>query len=411
VAHSHRLPHRASPAQFDDYRWLVAEGAGWIAAVAQQPPDPLRRIEWLRDQLPAERSRLVMEQIDLRRRAAAKFADADRRFYTPIGLEQATDAIVAAYKASRPARGEPVADLCCGIGGDLVALAERGPVTGIERDPIVALLAEANLRASGVRPDAAVGSTVRVADVAGFSAAGCSAWHIDPDRRPGGRRTTRVELHEPGPTEINRLRRECPAGAIKLAPAAVVPEHWSAEAELEWIGRDRECRQLVVWFGELARSPGLRRATLLGTGPDPLGTLTGQGTCPLPAAEPIGRYVFDPEAAPLAAGLLGELSARYRLAPFSTGCAYLTGDRPISDAMLAGFEVLEALPLDVKRLARMLRERHVGRLEIKKRGVPLDPEALRRRLNLRGDEAAVVILAPQGRSTTAIIARRCAAAG
>ena len=45
------------------------------------------------------------------------------QFFTPVGWEQATDELIAAYKASRfPADG-PVADLCCGIGGDLLVLA------------------------------------------------------------------------------------------------------------------------------------------------------------------------------------------------------------------------------------------------------------------------------------------------
>jgi hypothetical protein len=65
------------------------------------------------------------------------------------------------------------------------------------------------------------------------------------------------------------------------------------------------------------------------------------------------------------------------------------------------------MPLDVKRVNRLLRDRNIGRLEIKKRGVPHDPEDLRRRLALRGDEQAVLILAPAGRSATAILARRC----
>ena len=37
-------------------------------------------------------------------------------------------------------------DLCCGIGGDLLALAEHGETIGVERDPVTAYLAEANGR-------------------------------------------------------------------------------------------------------------------------------------------------------------------------------------------------------------------------------------------------------------------------
>ncbi len=403
--------HReAAAAQLGEYRWLASQGEAWIAMATERSSSPLARAEWLRTRLPPQRARLVLEQAELRERAREKFPDANRRLYTRLGLEQATDAIVAAYKARRFRHGEPVADLCCGIGGDLVALAGRGPTIGVERDPLVALLAEANLRMAEAENGE---NTVRfpcgvvVANAAEFSVAGYGGWHIDPDRRPDGRRTTRVELHEPGPEVIDRLRRDCGTGAVKLAPAAVLPEHWPPEGELEWISRDRHCRQLVVWFGDLAEYPGHRRATLLGESPVPIRTFVGEATCRLPAVQPIGRYVFDPDAAILAAGLLGDLASEHGLAPFSGTAAYLTGDRLLDDPMLACFEVMEVMPLDVKRLARNLRDRNIGRLEIKKRGVPHDPETLRRRLTLRGELPAVLILASIGRSATAILARRC----
>ena len=396
--------------QLGDYRWLANQGEAWIAMAAERSSSPLARAEWLRTQIPPQRARLVLEQVELRERARDKFPDASRHLYTRLGLEQATDATVAAYKARRFRHGEPVADLCCGIGGDLVALAGRGPATGVERDPLVALLAEANLRMVETENGQ---NTVRfscgvvVADAAEFSVAGYWGWHIDPDRRPAGRRTTRVDFHEPGPEVIDRLRGDCGTGAVKLAPAAVLPENWPPEAELEWISRDRQCRQLVAWFGDLAAYPGHRKATLLGDSPVPMRTVVGEATCGPPAVRPVGRYVFDPDAAVLAAGLLGVLAAEHGLAPFSATAAYLTGDRLLEDPMLACFEVLEVMPLDVKRLARHLRDRNIGRLEIKKRGVPHDPETLRRRLALRGELPGVLILASVGRSATAILARRC----
>ncbi len=66
-------------------------------------------------------------------------------FFATRPLEQATDEVVAAYKAGRFPPGRLMVDFCCGIGGDLLALASRGPVLGVDRDPVLALLAGANL--------------------------------------------------------------------------------------------------------------------------------------------------------------------------------------------------------------------------------------------------------------------------
>ena len=57
-----------------------------------------------------------------------------------------------------------------------------------------------------------------------------------------------------------------------------------------------------------------------------------------------------------------------------------------------GYEVLEELPFAEKRLRAALRERGVGRLTIKKRGVGVVPEQLRKKLDLKGDEEATIVV-------------------
>ncbi len=398
----------------DDFRWLVAdEGAAWLRRVAENPQPTVAVAQRLRQELSAPRTHLVLEQVELRRRAAAKFPLAGAMFFTPTALEQATDHWVAAYKAGRLDAGTRVADLCCGIGGDLLALAARGPVTGVDRDPVMAILAEANLRALASRGDAVVGD-VRCADATEMDLGDFQAWHIDPDRRPHGRRTTRAEWHQPDAAAIQGMLQRLPDAAVKLAPAASMPEAWSQEAELEWIGRDRQCRQLVAWFGRFAERPGMCRATILfgSTAGLDLGrplqsrTVLGTPASMLPVAPRIGRYVFDPDPAVLAARLTSTLAGSHGLAAVAAEIPYLTGDHPIADPALACFEVTDVLPLNRKRLRSLLQERGIGRLEIKKRGVPDDPEQLRRQLRLRGDEAAVLLVAPIDGAVTAIVARR-----
>jgi hypothetical protein len=197
----------------------------------------------------------------------------------------------------------------------------------------------------------------------------------------------------------------------KLAPAAELPPGWNQRAELEWIGRDRQCRQLVAWFGELAKHPGLRRATVLGKTSQECRTFTGAPGAFPPLAAGVERYVFEPDAAVLAANLTGALAAEHGLTSLAPDSAYLTGDRPIADVALSAFEVDEILPYDLKRLRALLRERDIGRLEVKKRGVADDPEKVRRQLKVPGDHSATLLLARVGRKTLAILARRLENAG
>jgi len=402
------MNEQTAAASLDDYRWLTsAQAAKWLELADSLGEDLLAAASALRANLSAPRAHLVLEQRELRRRARTKFTLAARMFFTAAGLEQATDEIVAAHKAARfPAVG-PLADFCCGMGGDLMALARRGQAVGFDRDPVAATLAQANCRAVlGADEATARRAQVVVAEVEPSALHGVAAWHIDPDRRSRGRRTTRVEYYEPGPEQIDRLLERQPSAAVKLAPAAEVPQAWSPRAELEWIGRHRQCRQLVAWFGELAKHPGLRRATVLGKTSQECRTFTGMpGEFP-PIAAGVQRYVFEPDAAVLAANLAGALAAEHGLSALAPDVAYLTGDHPIADAALSAFEVDEVLPYDLKRLRALVRLRGIGRLEVKKRGVTDDPEKVRRQLKMPGDQSATLLLARAGRKTLAILARR-----
>ena len=385
----------------DDYRWLVSEAAEpWLAIAREENLVPA--LIWrLRRDLFAERAHLVIEQIELRQRAREKFTLADKMFFTRKGLEQATDERLATYKASRFATGETIADLCCGIGGDLVSLARRGVAHGVDRDPALAILAAVNASIHGLEESQ---YSIAAADALKFPIIG-GAWHCDPDRRSEGRRATRGELFEPSLEALFGLLEQNNNAAIKLAPATEAPAQWRDSAELEWLGSRGECRQQVAWFGSLARHPGLRSATVVDSG-GTTRTVIGDANGAMIPATKLGRYIFEPHAAVLAAKLTAVLCREHGLAPVSAGIAYLTGDQPIEDPVLTVFEVRELLPFDRKQLRAYCRQNCLGRLEIKKRGVDFDPERLRKEIAGDGDNEATMIVTPVAGQVRAIVSQR-----
>ncbi|HEX4145969.1 MAG TPA: hypothetical protein VHY91_20885 [Pirellulales bacterium] len=397
-----------------DYHWLVSPAAEPYLASAAAEADPFARATRLRADLTPERARLVAEQVALRERGLKKFPDARRLFFTPVGLEQATDGWTAQYKAERFRAAGRVIDFCCGIGGDLMALAAIAPAHGVDRDPLAALFAEANCRvvAAGVLDrDRRAAVAVSVGEVGDTPLAANDFWHIDPDRRSAGRRTTHVELNDPPADAIDRLLSTASAGAVKLAPASELPERWREQAELEWISSARECRQLVAWFGPLARHPGRRRATMVPRGgasdlAAAPASIVGLPDVEHPIAAAVGRYVFDPDPAVVAARLVGSMAAELGLAALVAGGAYLTADPPIAHPLLTTLSVSEVMPWDVRRLKRLLRDRGIGRLEVKQRGTRHDPAAVQRELKVPGDAAATLVLFRRGKSVVAILAER-----
>jgi hypothetical protein len=326
-------------------------------------------------------------------------------FFTPRLLEQATDEDMASYKASRFPVGTQMADLCCGAGGDLLAIAANGPCVGVDHDPVATTLAAANCRALGLAH-----VRFQTVDVERCDISDCGAWHVDPDRRASGRRTTLPAFFRPDMRALNRLISRNPNGAIKLAPATPAPREWSEAAELEWISNRRECRQQVVWLGSLARCVGRRTATVL-AGASETASFTGQPDVQLRVAASVGRYLFEPQPAVLAAHLTGALGDRLGLSAIDPQVAYLTGDEPVGSPLLTAFEVMDVLPLDHRRLTSLLRQRHVGKLEVKARGRRVDPELLRKQLRVPGEESATLLIAGTSVGTIAILARRQSGSG
>ncbi len=397
----------------DDYHWLVSPDAcQWLDNAAGDHASLVALTQSLRAEIGPKRSHLVVAQVELRRRAREKFARADTMFFTRQLLEQATDDRISEYKAARFPENQEIADLCCGIGGDLLGLAGRGKITGVDREPIAVLFAEANCRVW--ERD---GAEFEVADVNQFDVTGYKAWHLDPDRRSAEqatgagrvarrRRTTKVEYQEPAVDSVNRLLESNPRAAIKLAPATKTPEPWAERAELEWIGSRGECRQQVAWFEDLARFPGQRSATAFVSGcPTPL-TVHGTPNEEIAQSSAVGRYIFEPHAAVLAAGLSCVLAAQHDLSEVSEGIAYLTGDEVVDNPILSSFEITEVLPFDPKHLKKAIRERNIGNLEIKKRGVRVSPEQVRKEIRPKGDESATLLLLPVHGKVRAILAQR-----
>ena len=403
----------------DEWKWLFSTQGLEALKLAEslRGRDELKILTFLREkcQIAPENAALAVQQMNLRQRAKVKFPEtADRWFFTPVGLEQATDAWVAAYKASRFPKEVPVTDVCCGIGGDLAALALDHPVLGVDANPLTAAIAERNLH-----------------EIEGNGASSCSrvqaitaedfldqtrpedfpSIHIDPDRRSEGVRTSQIFWFSPRLEVIEELLEGRQTAAVKLAPGTQVPETWLYRAdELEWISRGRECRELVVWFREGARHPdgALRRATVLKSHSSQVaGTICGCPGVSVPAAGTPGRYIYDVDPSVLAADLEGELAQKYNLRRFGEGTVYLTGQDFVTDSCVSGFEILKVLPLDRKTVIQEARELGWTNPEIKKRGKVPGPEVVRKWF--RGPEkgeSGTIILVQTVQQTWAVFCRR-----
>ncbi len=411
---------------------------------AVTPDTALRVAVRLRAEYPAEMVRDALAQHELRMRAAAKFARAGDMFFTRAGLEQASSELLARHRARRYDGTQRVADLCCGIGGDLIALAAEHPVLAVDRDAVHLRMARANAEVYGV----AANLTMVLDDVRDADLAGVRAAFIDPARRTD-RRRLRAGDSEPPLDWCVRLADRVGQVGIKAAPGLpheAIPPGW----ELEFVAVGRELKEAVAWSP--AQATAARRATILPAGdtlaraPDgqvtaapagggTTGTATGEaGTAagrlaagttdaaglgggavevrppgeflfdPNPAVtragpdgggvevRPPGEFLFDPNPAVTRAGLVQELARMIGAWKIDEQIAFLSADTVARTPFARVLRVIDSAPWNQKRLPARLRALDIGAVDIRRRGLAGDVDQLRRQLRLSGSRRATLAM-------------------
>ena len=361
------------------------------------PERALRLAAELRERYPPELVAAALSQQSLRMAAREKFSRADEMFFTRAGLEQASAEVVARHSARRFAGLSLVADLCCGIGGDLTALASSAKrVLAVDADLDALKFARRNVAVQASAAAVHGSATVHGAAAVGYVCADVrnlppgvlpelAGVFIDPARRAGGGRL-RTGDSEPPLEWCLGLAGQVASVGIKAAPGlphAVVPAGW----ETEFVAVGRALKEALLWSPGLASNA--RRATIL-PGGDTL--VTGEpGELPVPVADP-GEYLLDPNPAVTRAGLVQELARDLGAWQIDPMIAFLSVDSPVSTPFARTLRILESMPWHEKRAVRKLRELGVGSADIRRRGLAGDVQQIRRRLGLQGDWNATIVL-------------------
>ena len=345
------------------------------AAAAGQ--DTLRAQEQLRRLFPAEMCRAGLALVELQRRATEKFTRAGQMFFDREGLEMATREEIAHYRAWRLRECGRIIDLCCGIGGDLLALGQSAEVVAVDADRRRLDMARHNGQVYGLRQTRFIAADVQSLRIRG------DAVFVDPARRAGNRRR-RGEGYSPPLSWVADLRTTVSRLAVKVGPA-IPEEDLPPDCEVEFISSGGQCREGVLYFGELTTTD--RRATLL-PGRQTLETATG----PDVAIAPPGKYLFDPDPAVVRSHLLDELARQIGGWKLDPHIAYLSGDDAADSPFARRYRLISWQPFQLKRLRRTLRDEGLYPREIKKRGFPMEPPELQRRLGLSPDGRPITLL-------------------
>ena len=380
----------------EDIAFLRSErGAQCLAAYADSDvseSNALPLLTGLRQTLSMTEAAAVLTTLRLRKKALAKFPRfAQDMLFTEAGLQQASHPLARSYRAGL-IESSAVLDVCCGIGGDSLALAAAGKrALGLDLDPVRVAIARHNAAAMGLEAE------FQVADAARPLPSGYRCIFFDPGRRDRqGRRLHHVERYQP-PLSLLRLWK-AEEIIVKLSPAVDLRQLEAYGGQVEFISTKGQLTEALLWR---QRPSALPRATLLlDNGAHHLSHETHASVdIAAPAA-----WLFEPDPAILRAGLAQTLAQQLNANLIDETIAYLTMEERAETPWGRYWKILDWMPFQLKRLRRYLAERGVGHITVKKRGFAMSPEALIARLRLRaGAEARVLVMTRHQGQPIAII--------
>ena len=339
----------------------------------EQTLAPWQVMERLRRDAAAELCRAAVSLHACRLAAREKFGElAQDMMFDDAALQMASALPVATHRATRFADGEAVADIACGIGGDCVALAHRGPVAACDLDPVRTWMAQHNAEIAGVSAQV----VVACAD-ARAPAVRCASLFADPARRSdGGRRVRHGNDYSPSLEQIVALRPGFRCVAVKVSPALNEEQLPSTVDEVEYVSWRGQCREAVLWFDPAAAVR--RRATVIGGG----SLLWDEVKPPKAEVGTPGAYLYDPDPAVVRSHLVGLLASQLNATLVGDQVAYLTSEEGRATPFARCFRVLEQVPFGLRRLRQQLKAEGWRPTEILRRRFPVEPAMLMR--DLRG---------------------------
>ena len=125
----------------------------------------------------------------------------------------------------------------------------------------------------------------------------------------------------------------------------------------------------------------------------------------MPAGELLD-YLVEPDGAVIRARLIGDLARSHSGVMLDETIAYFSTSQPVMSPLAQCFRIEEVVPYNLKRVKAMVASAHLGSLEIKKRGIDIDPHEFRSQMTLKGHGEKTLILTRHQGDRVAILASR-----
>jgi hypothetical protein len=359
---------------------------------------------------------LVIEQVCLEQLQGQRevFRDSADYLYLRDALEQCSTWRLAAHRA-RYLQGlcqklslssDALVEVGCGIGGDSLELSRLFKMEIYELDPTRASIAQHNLSQHPDRQFNLVAGDFLEISPERFQG---RPLFIDPGRRKLDKsgqmkRIFDPEQYQPPLSQLLSYGQQSQLLCIKAAPGLPDEAVEDLECELEFVSHQRTCKEAVIWAYPGASG---RKATILTS--DDTFLEYWQSEVESMTAPEVGRWIHEPDPAILRAHALGQLAQQIEAGLLQREIGYLVSENNPQHPACQSFEILEILPLNQAQIRKACTRHEFGILEIKKRGVPIEPDQYRQGLKLDSKKfrkSGVLILTRYQDERIAFLCRR-----
>lgn len=358
-----------------------------------------------------------------RQKAKDKFTLAENMFFTSLGLEQSSGEKVANHIAKRFKKDWTVADITCGVGGNLVALAQQCQhVIAVEKEETTLECAKFNIKAHNLGSKAEFFQMEAEAFLQSKASDKVDAFFLDPARDREGMTKTRSILNSsPNLLEILPLIfKKTKNIGVKISPAFDWREIdlLPGEPEVEVISEDNVCKVAMLWFGDLKK--GTKSATCFRKNAD---FFFSDSSLAVSSSEkenffklelnkrveiilqPL-KYIFEADKAIVRAGLLDAFANLAKMKKIDAKSQYLSAD----EIMIPAGRVLKiekTFDASLRELKKELKKLSIEKADISAKNYFIKPEEIYKKLKIKeGGDYVLIFTALPGHKNGIILAKK-----
>ncbi len=344
-----------------------------------------------------EERHAILSYLEIVPKFQKKYATDELLLCDQLALEQSTSKNTSSYKANKCSGFKRIADFCCGLGGDSLFLPPEIHVTGVDLSPERIAMFSHNMRALHPKFEAKQADVMQIdLDV--------DVVFLDPSRRSteNSSRNWNPEDLSPSIPELHTLVERYPTMMIKMSPATPT-DLFTFDCSFEFLGEGDECRELLILTGDLNNNNTTTAVNVLTGEAISCDTLEKQKA---PHSPQLCTYLYEPYKQVIRSGLIGTLAEQYSLSLIDPMIAYLTSDFLVSHPMLKSYLVLDTCPIGPKNVKKMLKKHDIGHLDIKKRGIRVDPAQEIKKLKAKGSKSGILFYTLQNDIPIIILAQK-----